>query len=87
MRNYDGLWQCSRDCMSKKKACSKGDCKYWIDYRSEFNCTLVAIYENGKMTLREVADRLGISFARVKQIETEALKKIKKRCINKGITF
>jgi DNA-directed RNA polymerase sigma subunit (sigma70/sigma32) len=39
------------------------------------------------MTLREVAERLGISFARVKQIETQAMNKIKKRCLNKGLTF
>ena len=47
-------------------------------YEDEFNCCLVSIYENGQMTLRQIGDRLGISFARVKQIETEALKKIKK---------
>jgi len=29
--------------------------------------------------LRQVADRLGISFVRVKQIETEILSKLKKR--------
>ena len=36
----------------------------------------MAIYENGPMTLREIGERLGISFARVKQIEKAALKKI-----------
>jgi DNA-directed RNA polymerase sigma subunit (sigma70/sigma32) len=39
------------------------------------------------MTLRQVAERIGISFARVKQIESQALIKIRKRCQNKGITF
>ena len=87
MRNYDGLWPCCRKCIKDKRDCSEKECKYWIDFKDEHNCTLVAIYENGRMTLRQVAERLGISFARVKQIETEALKKIKKRCINKGITF
>jgi DNA-directed RNA polymerase sigma subunit (sigma70/sigma32) len=38
----------------------------------------VSIYENGNMTLRQIGERLGISFARVKQIETEALRKIRK---------
>ena len=28
------------------------------------------------MTLREVADRIGVSFVRIKQIEDKALKKI-----------
>ncbi len=87
MRNYDGLRECSRECMRKEKNCNEKECKYWINFPADRNCTLVAIYEHGKMTLREVAERLGISFARVKQIESQALIKIKKRCINKGITF
>jgi len=73
----DGLLECSRICMKTKKECSKKDCKYFINYKEEFNCSLVSIHENGRMTLREVGDRLDISFARVKQIESGALKKIK----------
>ena len=87
MRNYDGLRECSRECMRKESNCRETGCKYWIDFPDDRNCTLVAIYEHGKMTLRQVAERLGISFARVKQIESQALIRIKKRCINKGITF
>lgn len=87
MRNYDGLWECSRVCMKNKTKCHDRNCKYWINFPDDLNCTLVAIYEHGKMTLREVADRLGISFARVKQIESQALIKIRKRCAKKGITF
>jgi DNA-directed RNA polymerase sigma subunit (sigma70/sigma32) len=49
----------------------------FIDFEEEYNCTLIAIYENGSMTLRQIGDRLGISFARVKQIETIALGKMK----------
>ena len=55
------------------------DCRHHIQYPQDYNCTLVAVYENGSMTLREVAERLGISFARVKQIEQKALSKMKKR--------
>ena len=73
----DGLLQCSRDCMKKKKGCRKTECKHFIDYKDEYNCSLISIYKNGRMTLREVGDRLRISFARVKQIESGALKKIK----------
>ena len=77
----DGLLGCSRICMAKKTDCSQKECRYWVDYSDEFNCCLVSIYENGSMTLRQIGDRLGISFARVKQIETEALRKIKKRSL------
>jgi len=83
----DGLWRCSRDCMRKKKGCKKMECRHWIDYKKEYNCTLIAIYENGRMTLREVAERIGLSFARVKQIETAALKKLKKNPITASLFF
>ena len=87
MKHADGLLTCSRACMKEKMPCRERECRLWIDYKSEYNCSLISIYENGRMTLREVADRLGISFARVKQIETQALEKLKKRCLNKGISF
>ena len=74
----DGLLMCSRMCLKKNIECQNDECKYWIDFNEESNCTLIAIYKNGQMTLRQIGDRLGISFARVKQIETEALRKIKK---------
>ena len=79
MRSTDGLLPCTRMCMQKKKNCQQRDCRKWIDFSIDYNCCLVSVYENGNMTLREVADRLGVSFARVKQIESAALKKIKKR--------
>ena len=72
----DGLLECSRACMSTNKSCKKTSCRFFINYKKEHNCALVAIYENGPMTLRQIGDRLGISFARVKQIESQALKKI-----------
>ena len=77
MRSTDGLLQCSRKCKALKQSCPVKVCRQWIDFPEEYNCTLISIYENGPMTLRKVADRLGISFARVKQIETKALQKIK----------
>ena len=63
------------------------ECRLWIEHKDEQNCTLISIYRNGRMTLREIADRLGISFARVKQIETQALEKLKKRCANNSLLF
>ena len=87
MKNQDGLLQCSRLCIKKDICCENDECKLWINYKDEHNCTLISIYENGCMTLRQAAERLGISFARVKQIETQALEKIRKRCRNNSITF
>ena len=76
--NTDGLRGCSRKCMELNEACPIKDCRLWIDYPEEQNCTLISIYINGNMTLRQIADRSGISFARVKQIETKALEKMKR---------
>jgi hypothetical protein len=87
MKYNDGLLECSRFCVKHKMECHQKECRFWIDYKPEQNCTLISIYENGRMTLREVAERLGISFARVKQIESAALIKLKKRCDKNGITF
>ena len=57
--------------------CNVSECRLWVNFEEDHNCCLISIYEHGAMTLREVAKRLGISFARVKQIETKALKKLK----------
>ena len=74
---YDGLRSCSRKCMADKKICKQKDCRMFIEYADQYNCCLISIYENDNMTLREIGERLGISFARVKQIESAALVKLK----------
>ena len=77
MKNFDGLRECARKCMNKKKQCKEKECRLWQDYPAEYNCTLISIHEHGSMTLREVAEREHLSFARIKQIETKALRKLK----------
>ena len=68
--------RCLETCRKLNVACPVQECRYWISYPEENNCLHVSIAENGSMTLREVADRLGISYVRVKQIQDQALKKI-----------
>ena len=58
------------------------DCRHWIDYEDDLNCSLIAVEKHGTMTLREVSDRMGITFVRVKQIQDKSLKKFMTR-INK----
>ena len=74
----DGLRVCSKVCMATNKPCDKEECRHFINYASEFNCVLITVFMNGSLTLRQTAERLGISFARVKQIEMKALSKMKK---------
>ena len=83
----DGLLKCSRHCMKENIDCDNKECRLWIDYPDEYNCSLISIYEHGSMTLRQVAERLGISFARVKQLESRALEKLKKRSGVRDILF
>ena len=79
--NSDGLRECSRECLSKKKCCKKKECRLWIDFPIEQNCCLISIHENGNMTLRQIGERIGVSFARIKQIETEALIKTRRNSL------
>jgi len=67
---------CADECMNTNKKCRKKTCRQWLDYGEDLNCALVAVRKNGKMSLREVADRLGVSFVRVKQIQDKAVEKL-----------
>lgn len=68
---------CSQACMDNGVSCDFSDCPSWINYKEDNNCDLIAIHKNGQMTLREVGERMGVSYVRVKQIEEGAIKKIK----------
>ena len=73
-----GVW---KQLIDNDKACQKSDCRMWIDYPEDRNCTNVAVYEHGPLTLAEVAKREGLSLSRIKQIEDKALKKLGKNKI------
>ncbi len=79
---------CTEACLDLKVSCPNTDCRNWIDFEEDNNCTLIAIEKfkdnNKEFTLRDVSERLGYSFVRIKQLEESALKKInKKKLINK----
>lgn len=83
----DGLLQCSRDCIEEDISCPNKECRKWIDYEEDNNCCLISINKHDKLTLREVADREGVSFARIKQIEQKALEKLKDRASFSDLFF
>ncbi len=68
--------KCLKTCKDLGTPCPIDECRYWINYKQDLNCTHESVSKNGSMTLREIGDRLGISFVRVKQIESATLKKI-----------
>jgi len=68
--------ECSKKCAELGVSCPVKDCREWIDFEEDYNCTSIAIAKHSNMTLREVADRLHVSFVRIKQIEDKTLEKI-----------
>jgi len=71
--------KCSETCVKYEVSCPVTDCRYWIDYEEDLNCTFIAVKKNGAMTLRQISDRIGVSFVRVKQIEDKLKEKLKRR--------
>ena len=69
---------CASACEQNGITCPFDECEHWMKWEQDNNCDLIAIKKNGEMTLREIGERLGISYVRVKQIESAAIKKIKK---------
>ena len=61
--NKDDLLICAQQCLKDEESCPATECRYNIDYEDEFNCSLISIYKNGPMSLREIAKREGLSFA------------------------
>ena len=70
--------KCFDACVDNDVSCPVKDCRYWIDYEEDLNCTNIAIDKNGTMKLRQIAERLGLTPARVQQIEKGALAKLNK---------
>ena len=62
------------------------DCRFWINYEKDLNCSLITIDKIDRpMTLREIADRMGVSHVRIDQIEKEATKKLMKKLKNQDL--
>ena len=68
--------KCLKMCKELDVSCPIEECRQWINYPRDNNCILESIDKHGSLTLREVADRLGVSYVRIKQIQDKALKKI-----------
>ena len=69
-------YECAIKVKNNQTPCKQKECRHFLQSSKNLNCSIIAA-ENGPMTLRQIAERSGISFARVKQIETKALLKMK----------
>lgn len=72
---------CTKKCIELDVSCPVEDCRQWIDYEEDMNCTLLAVEKHGKMTFREVAKRLGVSFVRIKQIQDKSVASLAKNTL------
>ena len=72
---------CTKKCLELSVSCPVEECRLWIDYEEDLNCTLLAVEKHGKMTFREVAKRLGVSFVRVKQIQDKSVAALTKNAL------
>jgi|TARA_Y100000034_G_C6851945_1_gene386578 hypothetical protein len=72
---------CTKKCIELDVSCPVEDCRQWIDYEEDLNCTLLAVQKHGKMTFREVAKRLGVSFVRIKQIQDKSVASLAKNTL------
>ncbi len=69
---------CTKKCLEYNVPCpaENSDCRMWMDYEGDFNCVHASVVKHGRMTLREIADRLGVSYVRICQIESATKKKM-----------
>ena len=71
--------KCIEETYETKEPCGKENCRFWIDYLSDLNCTHIAIYKHGSLKLQEIGDRLNLTAARIKQLEEISLRKMSKK--------
>ncbi len=58
--------------------CDQASCRNFMNYEEDLNCAVVCARKNENgLSLREVAERMKVSFPRISQIEHAAFKKLK----------
>lgn len=75
------LKECSKACIDKEVSCPFNECRHWIEFGEDKNCDLISIEKHGSLTLRQIGERLGVSYVRIKQIESAAIKKLKNKTL------
>lgn len=72
--------KCLEKCKENNISCKNSECRYFINYNEDLNCSLFSVEKNGKMTLQEIGERMNnITPQAISCIEKKALEKIKKR--------
>ena len=71
--------KCLNECLQSTLSCESKECRHWINYEEDYNCSIYSAEVHGPMTLEETSKRMGMSLVRVKQIEDSAINKLKKK--------
>ena len=77
--------KCFQMCVDADITCPVKDCRFWINHKQDLNCTIVCANQNAPLSLREVSDRMGVSFVRIKQIQDITVDKFVKRLSCEGV--
>ena len=77
------LRKCAALCVKRDVSCPNEDCRLWIDYEEDNNCTLITVEKHGPLTFREIGERLNRTPPRIKQILDEVLLKLRKNNFKK----
>lgn len=72
-------------CRCETFGLDKSECRNKIDFPEDNDCVLVSVDKYGELTLRECAERLGVSYVRVKQIQDKAMRKLAKLKEDNGL--
>ncbi len=70
--------ECAKNCYITNMKCQNTECRLYMDYEIDLNCTIIAVNKYGPLTLEEIGKRHGVSTVRAKQIVDAALLKLKK---------
>lgn len=71
--------KCAKMCKEYDVTCPNSDCRSWIDYEEDLNCTHIAVEKHGCMTLRQIGVREGVTHVAVKYIVDSAGTKLRKK--------
>ena len=75
---------CAKECFLTKTNCENKECRLFIEYEEDLNCTILAVKKYGPMTLEEIAKRHNLSTVRIKQIVDATLLKLKKTLLREN---
>jgi len=76
--------KCVKEVILTKQPCCNKECRLYLDFEEDLNCTSVAVAKHGPMTLEQIGIRHKVSTVRAKQLVDSALQKLKKTLLREN---